>query len=196
MPLVSVVIPTYDRAAMVVEAVNSVLAQSLSDLEVLVVDDGSTDDTESAVRSLRDSRLRYMAKGNGGPGAARNFGIAQVAGKYLAFLDSDDLWPPNYLAVMVGRLEERRDFGGAYSAIRVFNGDGGVEETRVLGDRSGWIAADLFRRGFIWPSGSVFRSAVWKDFRFDEALNKTCEDGDAFLRLSLREQFLFVPESR
>ncbi|HPD46881.1 MAG TPA: glycosyltransferase [Anaerohalosphaeraceae bacterium] len=81
MPLVSVVIPTYDRAVTVVEAVNSVLAHSLSDLEVLVVDDGSTDNTESAVRALGDGRVQYMAKANGGPGAARNFGIARATAR-------------------------------------------------------------------------------------------------------------------
>ncbi len=92
-PLVSVVIPTYNRAQMVSEAVRSVLEQTFGDLEVIVVDDGSTDGTREALKPHAD-KIRYLRQENSGVSAARNRGIAEARGSLIAFLDSDDLWLP------------------------------------------------------------------------------------------------------
>jgi hypothetical protein len=97
-PLVSVVVPTYDRAALVGEAIASALAQDIDDLEVVVVDDGSTDGTREVV-SRFDSRVRYLRQRNRGAAAARNLGVAAARGRYVAFLDSDDVWVPEKLSV-------------------------------------------------------------------------------------------------
>ena len=94
--LVSVVIPTYNRAAKVVEAVRSVLGQEQVDLEVIVIDDGSTDTTAQALGPWLD-RIRYIRKENGGVSSARNRGIREATGKWVAFLDSDDVWQPGKL---------------------------------------------------------------------------------------------------
>ena len=91
MPLFSVIIPTYNRAALLREALDSVFAQSFTDYEVIVVDDGSTDETAAVVASY-GSRIRYFQQQNQGPGAARNLGAKYATGEYIAFLDSDDLW--------------------------------------------------------------------------------------------------------
>lgn len=91
--LFSVVIPTYNRADLLREALDSVLAQEFKEFEVIVVDDGSTDDTESVVRSY-GKRIQFLQQQNSGPGAARNLGIKQARGKFVTFLDSDDLWFP------------------------------------------------------------------------------------------------------
>jgi glycosyltransferase involved in cell wall biosynthesis len=191
----SVIIPTYNRSAVVREAIFSVLAQTDPDVEVLVIDDGSTDDTRAAVEEFRDGRVRYFYKTNGGPASARNFGLSKAGGEYIAFLDSDDLWPANYLEVMISRLETNGKFGAAYSPITVQYPDGRkLESYKRPGGKSGSIALDLFRHGFVWTSGAVFRGSVWKDFYFDEILDKTSEDSDAFLRLSVRTAFLFVPD--
>ncbi|MCJ7484181.1 MAG: glycosyltransferase family 2 protein, partial [Thermodesulfovibrionales bacterium] len=172
----------------------SVLAQTVHELEVIVVDDGSEDDTVGVVRSLNDSRLRYFYKTNGGAASARNLGLSKANGGYIAFLDSDDLWPDNYLEVMINHLESSSTFGAAYCAITVIYPDGRkvISHKRPAG-KSGWITLDLFKRGFIWTSAAVFKSSAWKDFYFDELL-KTSEDSDAFLRLSMHTQFLFVPD--
>jgi hypothetical protein len=98
MPLFSVIIPTYNRAALLREALDTVFAQTFTDYEVIVVDDGSTDETTSVV-SRYGGRIRFFKQQNQGPGAARNLGIANARGKYIAFLDSDDIWCPWTLQV-------------------------------------------------------------------------------------------------
>ena len=95
-PLVSVVIPVYDGAAFIAQTLDSVLRQSWPRLEVIVVDDGSTDETPERVRPFRD-RILYLRQENRGGGAARNAGVAASRGDYLAFLDQDDLWAPEKL---------------------------------------------------------------------------------------------------
>lgn len=107
-PRVSVVIPAYNRGDVVGAAIDSARAQTVSDIEIIVVDDGSTDDTESVVRSYDDSRVRYLSHGeNRGRSAARNTGIDAARGEYVAFLDSDDRWLAHKLERQLARLESR-----------------------------------------------------------------------------------------
>lgn len=104
---VSAVVPTYNRAHLVGEAIRSVLAQSLPVCEVIVVDDGSTDGTKEAVGRLSDANpglIRYIRQENAGPGAARNRGIREASGDWVAFQDSDDLWLPEKIAWQVDFL--------------------------------------------------------------------------------------------
>jgi glycosyltransferase involved in cell wall biosynthesis len=178
---------------MVKEAVSSVLAQTEPDLEVVVVDDGSEDDTRKVIKAIEDGRVKYFYKDNGGTSSARNYGLSKAKGDYIAFLDHDDLWPENYLDVMVSHLENNSEFGAAYSPITAVYPDGRkVESYKRPKGKSGWLTLDLFRRGFIWTSATVIRKSVLKDFCFDESLRRSYEDGDYFLRLSTRCQFLFV----
>ena len=107
-PAVSVIVPLYQSRAYVAAALDSVLAQTLGDLEVIVVDDGSTDGGGEIVRGYveREPRVRYMREENAGPAAARNVGIAAARGAAVAFLDSDDLWLPEKLARQLPLLRE------------------------------------------------------------------------------------------
>lgn len=104
---VSVVIPTYNRGDLIAETIRSVLAQTVAPVEVIVVDDGSTDDTRSAVAAFAP-RVRYVAKQNGGVSAARNHGAELATGRWLAFTDSDDLWHPRKLEVQLAALAAAR----------------------------------------------------------------------------------------
>lgn len=195
MPKVSVIIPTYNRSALMKETIASVLRQTLNDLEIIVVDDGSTDNTRAVVKRIKDDRVKYFYKDNGGAASARNLGLSKARGDYVAFLDSDDLWPENYLEVMLSYLENNNEFGAGYSPITVLYPDGSkIKSYKRPEGKSGWITPDLFKSSFVWPSAAVFRSSAWKYFYFDEALKKTSEDSDAFLRLSMHTQFLFVPD--
>ena len=100
-PFFSVIIPTYNRAGLIGLTLNSVLAQELPDWELLVVDDGSQDDTAAVVRPyLADARVQYLPKQNAERGAARNYGLVRACGEYVLFLDSDDLLHPNHLATL------------------------------------------------------------------------------------------------
>jgi len=190
---VSVIIPTYNRSSLVKDAVCSVLAQTEPDLEVIVVDDGSTDDTREVVEDLQDGRVNYFYKVNGGPASARNYGLSRAKGDYIAFLDHDDLWPENYLEVMLSRLANNSEFRAAYSPITVIYPDGRkVKSYKKPEGKSGWITLDLFKHGFVWTSAALIWREVLENFAFDESLKRSYEDGDFFLRLSTRSQFLFV----
>jgi len=118
--LVSVVVPSYNRARVVGQTLDSVLAQTVRALEIIVVDDGSTDDTEAAIRPYRDRGVIYVRTANQGLAAARNTGMLMARGEYVAWLDSDDLWNPEKLAVQLAFLRRHPDtvlIGSDFSAF-------------------------------------------------------------------------------
>ncbi|MHC5183918.1 MAG: glycosyltransferase family 2 protein, partial [Planctomycetota bacterium] len=193
MPKVTVIIPTYNRSDIIDQTVRSVLDQTVRDIEVIVVDDGSTDDTRQVVEAIADPRLRYFCKPNGGPADARNFGLERASGEFIAFLDHDDYWSSTFLGTMTNKLEKHPDYGLVYSPLIEVWPDGRRKESYGI-KKSGWITLDFFRQGGVWTSASVMRKEVLKDFRYDKALNRSYEDGDFFLRLSVHCQFLFTPE--
>ena len=128
-PRVSVVIPTYNRAAKVQNAIDSVLAQTFSDLEVIVVDDGSSDGTGEILAETYGDRIRYYAQENQGASAARNKGIAEARGEWIAFLDSDDRWKKEKLEWQFKALERNGSkCGGCYTDVQFFN----HPETRTM----------------------------------------------------------------
>src|SRR5690348_8762870 len=98
---VSVIIPTYDRRELVARAIRTVLEQTVKVLEVIVVDDGSTDGTDRALASEFGESIRYVRQPNAGVSAARNAGLALARGRYLAFLDSDEVWMPDKVALQI-----------------------------------------------------------------------------------------------
>lgn len=126
-PAVSVVIPTYQRIATLRAAIDSVLAQTMGDVELIVVDDGSTDGTAEAVRSLAEPRLVLLRhETNRGAAAARNTGIAAARGGWVALLDSDDVWTPDKLARQLARLRAAPDPVGAATTDFVLSRNGGA----------------------------------------------------------------------
>ncbi len=131
-PVVSVIIPVYNGAAYLAEALDSVLAQDYQPLEVIVVDDGSTDRTAEIARSY--PAVRYLAQTNQGHGAARNTGIAAAQGELIAFLDADDLWAPHKLSLQVGHLIAHPDLGYTISHLRILI-EPGVAKPAWLNDR-------------------------------------------------------------
>ncbi|MGE5294771.1 MAG: glycosyltransferase family 2 protein [Solirubrobacterales bacterium] len=130
-PRVSVIIPTYNRATYVPRAIDSVLSQKYRDLEIIVVDDGSKDNTREVVAAY-GAPVRYIFQENQGPGAARNQGIRVAAGAYLAFLDSDDVWMPTFLEKTVSALDEHPEVGVATTGIYL-----GYKDRKVIGHLDG-----------------------------------------------------------
>lgn len=142
-PLVSVVIPTYNKPALLLKALDSVFAQALTDYEVIVVNDGSTDDTVLRLQPLAD-RLRLITQSNQGIGAARNRGIAEARGKYVALLDHDDWWLPEKLSTQVAFLERAPDCIAAVVPYATSTApDRPVVDPRDVTDASNHIARPL-----------------------------------------------------
>lgn len=104
-PLISIIIPTYNRAHILSKTIKSVLEQSYKNFELLICDDGSTDETERLVKSIKDTRIIYLKQENKGPGAARNLGLKNAKGEIIAFLDSDDEWLPKHLEYCIEFFE-------------------------------------------------------------------------------------------
>ncbi len=102
----SVIIPAYNAALYIKNSIDSILNQTFSDFEILVVDDGSIDDTEKIVNIIKDERIRYIRQSNGGVSSARNTGIRNARGEYVCFLDADDLWKPNHLEVVLNLINK------------------------------------------------------------------------------------------
>lgn len=152
--LVSVVIPTYNRAARLLRAVGSALAQTHPDVEVVVVDDGSTDGTHDVLteRMSGDSRVRYLDRPNGGPAAARNTGLDAARGDYVAFLDSDDEWLPWKLEFELACLDRLPAAGMVWTDMRAVDGDG-----RMIADR---YLRTMYRHYADIRLASVFSGAI------------------------------------
>jgi glycosyltransferase involved in cell wall biosynthesis len=198
MATVSIIIPTFNRSKLLAECVNSLLAQNYAGMEIIVVDDGSTDDTNSTVLEItqKHKNVRYYSRPHLGAPAARNFGLANAAGEFICFFDSDDLWPADYIETMVNALKASPDFGAVYSRItRYNNGEIAGQYGSMVNPPCGFITADLFSgKPFILPSSTIFRKDVWTDIFWDEAL-KNRQDFDMFLRISTRTKFMYVPKT-
>jgi len=197
MKSVSVVVPAFNHATFLPEALESVFAQSVPPREVIVVDDGSTDGT-AEVLSRYGGRVRVVRQLNRGVAAARNVGAAAASGDLLAFLDADDAWLPAKLERQVARLAAGPEFGLVHCGMEEVDGQGRHLGVRVDG-MQGWVSQEmlLFRRGVILGAGStamVRRGAFWELGGFDERLS-TSADWDLCYRVGRRYQVGFVPEA-
>ncbi|HVV51583.1 MAG TPA: glycosyltransferase family 2 protein [Polyangia bacterium] len=159
-PLVSVVIPTYNRGQMVLTAIGSALGQTYPSKEVVVVDDGSTDDTEAVVRQAYgdDARVRYVKKPNGGPASARNAGFAHTRGDYVALLDSDDTWHPWKLAAQIRCMERYPALGMTWTDMEMIDPAGQVADPAYL--RTMYHAYTLFSTDQIFTESVALREVV------------------------------------
>jgi glycosyltransferase involved in cell wall biosynthesis len=184
-PLVSVIIPTYNRATMVTRAVESVLAQTFTDYELIVVDDGSTDETEKVLSEYRD-HINFLQQPNRGVSAARNYGIRSAVGQLIAFLDSDDLWLPEKLSRQTRFFKHRPEALICQTEeIWIRNGRR-VNPKKRHQKLSGDIFVPSLELCLVSPSAVMLRRALFDEIGlFDEAL-PACEDYDLWLRISSR----------
>ena len=200
-PVVSVIIPTYNRADLLPETLASVLGQTLADIEVLVVDDGSTDDTAGVVAAMADSRLRYIKNEYTGlPAAGRNVGIRAAKADLLAFVDSDDLWLPEKLAVQARHLDEHPEVRWCFTHHGFLDHTTGEVEPCPLPE----IPAPGVRRfacllGVNYvpsPTVLVRRRLLERTGFFDEAPElRFVEDWELWLRLEAASPGVFLPQT-
>ena len=206
LPLVSVVIPTYNSAQYLPQTIESVLSQSWQNFEIIIVDDGSTDNTQEVVGAFNSNKIRYIRQENsGGPSRPRNVGIHHARGKYISLLDSDDLMSRNKLAEAVSFLERYSDLGLVFANFEVCNERGDsfpgtfLDEfptfwelpKKQVGEK--WFIIEsalayktLLCENFIGTSGTVVPKEVFLSVgKFDENIAGP-EDRDMWLRISRR----------
>lgn len=183
--MISVIIPTFNRSALVREAVASVLAQEDVALEVIVVNDGSSDDTFAALAAF-GSAIHSVSKAHGGVSSARNAGIRAAKGEWLAFLDSDDLWLPQKLRKQLAFLGEHPEFKICQTEeIWVRNGQK-LNPKEYHRKPRGYCFPQLLERCLVSPSAVVIHREIFRDVGlFDESL-PACEDYDLWLRVGCR----------
>jgi len=183
MPLASVIIPTFNRRALVAEAIASALAQEGADFELIVVDDGSTDGTEAALAPIRD-QLRFLSQTNRGVSAARNTGARVARGEWLAFLDSDDIWLPDRLCAQMAFVREHPETRICQTGeIWIRNGVR-VNPCNHHRKPDGDVFLPSLQRCLVSPSAVMIRRDLFEAAGgFDESL-PACEDYDLWLRLA------------
>lgn len=201
---VSVIIPAHNAAAWISESLDSVLRQTYVHWEIIVVDDGSTDNTGKIVESYcaRDDRIRLLTQTiNRGPATARNIGMLAARGDYLAFLDADDLWLTTKLEKQVASLQTKRDVGACYTWFETVNDHRQVIQQWKDLRRTFWHnpvdAFALARGNYVCGSASsvmIRRTLIETVGLFDESMRGS-EDLDYWYRIALHTSFCLVPEA-
>jgi len=192
---IAVVIPTYNRAGYLVTAIDSALAQSRAPDEIVVVDDGSTDDT-AAVVARYGPKIRYVRKDNGGEASARNRGVREAGATWIAFLDSDDAWEPEALERLEAAARSYPDAGLIAMRARVLSADG-ARTRRIYGKKS--PGPRFSTRSLLWGDAGgvqmpmVRRALILAAGGFDESL-PSATDCDLWLRLSFTTGMVAIPE--
>ena len=184
MPRISVIVPTFNRSHLVSQAIASVLSQTFEDIQLVVVDDGSSDNTEAVLRLIADTRLHYLRQMNLGVSAARNVGIQIADGDLIAFLDSDDVCMPDRFLHEIAVLQDEPDTGLVYGWYLV---DGGDENPRrLIKSRSQTVQLSDLLLGpvFHWSTTLIRRSWLEMAGGFDERL-RVGGDWDLSIRLHL-----------
>jgi len=192
MPKVSIIIPTYNRLPMLKEAVDSVLAQDFEDFELIVVDDGSTDGTAGEMTEYGGRVKLLQHQQTRGVSTARNYGINHAKGKYISFLDSDDLWVKGKLKIQVNFLDENPHYPLCYTDEIWIRKGKRVNPMLKHTKYSGWILEKCLPLCTISPSSVMMRKTLFSRVGlFDEAL-PVCEDYDFWLRVSVRFPIFFI----
>jgi glycosyltransferase involved in cell wall biosynthesis len=191
--MISVIIPTYNRAGFLKRAVSSVLAQSFREIELIIVDDGSTDETRRVVQSFNDKRLTCYYQQNKGVSSARNLGISKASGEYIAFLDSDDYWLPTKLGC---QLRFMREGGFRISQTEeVWVRKGKRVNPMVKHQKPcGWIFEKSLELCLVSPSCVLMEKNLIQKFNFNESL-MACEDYDLWLKISLEHPVALLPRA-
>ncbi len=212
MTLFSVIIPSYNRPLMTVDAVNSVLGQTFSDYEIIVVDDGSTDNTEEVLHRFND-RIKYHKQINSGVASARNQGISLSTGQYICYLDSDDLWHPEKLAIYKSAIDSHPEIAFFFSDFHkhdvslpepytLSNSDmfpyiydlANKHEGKIYTIEGESLLRLLFKGYPLYPSTFAVRRDVHEHFRWDPGILKS-EDFNFVLKVSRQYGFAYLSQS-
>ena len=192
MALVSICIPTYNRKDYLKETLDSISAQTYKDYEIVIVDDGSTDGTGEMIRQI-DLPVKYYWQENAGDAAARNKLIELTQGRYITFIDSDDLLMPDALKRMMEVISREKEDVVVYGPYLRIDQNGNIYGRCRRRLHSGYVTKYLFEDIFIHSCGSMFPKRILRGTAFDTSL-KVCSDYALWLRLSLKYRFIALPE--
>jgi glycosyltransferase involved in cell wall biosynthesis len=194
-PIVTVVIPAFNAESYITEALASIRAQTLRDIEVVVVDDGSSDGTvRMAARFARDLDLTVLTQTNAGPAAARNAGIRRARGRYCAFLDADDLMLPDRLAAQADLLDREADMALVYTDVMTFDDRGIIHRTRraYSDPRGGMVLDHLLLDNFITTSTVMAPTSRLIEVGLFGEARRVSEDFELWLKMAARWQVGFI----
>ena len=194
--MVSVIIPVYNGEKFIKDAINSVIEQTYDEIEIIVVDDGSYDNTMEIVRSF--GNVRYFYRENKGVSASRNFGMSVAKGRYIAFLDADDLYTPDKIKKQAELLECNTDIDVVYNDCKVVGKDLKVinilKGEYVLENQADFTAALLFRQIVPVPASIMIRKkCISGGIAYDERYTNA-EDYDFIIKLAEGHKFFYLPE--
>jgi len=188
---VSVIVPTYNRADLISETIESILNQTYKNFELIIVDDGSTDNTEKVIRKFKDNRIKYIKTDYSGvPARPRNIGIKKAKGEYIAFLDSDDMWLPEKLEKQIKVFQASNETAMLYTRFRTIEGE--IISNRIFPEngmyKSGNMFKSIYLRNLIACSSVMIKRSVLDQvglFNTDPNLI-AIEDADLWLRIALK----------
>lgn len=189
-PLVSIIMPTYNREKYLPFAIDSVITQTFNNFEMIIVDDGSSDNTKQLIEQYKnDKRIRYFYQENQGQSVARNVGLKQANGKYICFLDSDDLFMPEKLAKQVAFLENNPEIAITHSDEELIDENGHVFSTYNMERYSGILYEKLLIDNCISITTAMVRRECFEELgMFDETV-KVADDYELWLRFSTKYKF-------
>ena len=188
-PFFSIIIPTYNREAFILETLQSFVNQEYENFEIIVVDDGGTDNTKEVVSTLDDHRIKYYWKENEERAIARNFGANKATGKYLNFFDSDDIAYPKHLYVAKEVIDEHDNPNVFHLGFELGTRERKIiRRTHNLGDKG---KMKLFEYCYLNPNSVFVKKSVWEEVKFKEERNLiVSEDWLFFLQLSMRYEWM------
>ena len=195
MPKVSVVVTIYNSMSYFPEALNSVLGQTLTDLEVIVVDDGSTDQPTDWLNTVDDSRIRYVAQANQGVSVARNTGISHAQGEYIALLDGDDLWDATKLEKQVELMDRDSTIGLVHTWLALIDEKSHPTGRVMKPDKEGRVWKDIVERNMVACSSAMVRRCCFDTVGVFDASLSVAEDWDLWIRIAADYPFAVIKEA-
>lgn len=196
MPFFSIIIPVYNKEKFVEHTLKSVLSQTFSDFEIIIVNDGSTDGSESKVQQFHDPRIRYYSKKNEGVSIARNFGIEKSSADFICFLDADDFWHPDFLEVMHSYIHEipnQKVFASAIeieTAKTIFPAQYAIKKSNAF-EIVNYFEASI-KESVIWTSAVVLHKSVFEKSGLFDPKIRIAEDTDLWIRVGLHYPVVFI----
>lgn len=189
MPFFSAIIPVFNKESFLENTINSVLQQSFSDFELIVVNDGSTDGSMAIIEKFSDPRIRFFTKENGGVSSARNLGLQKASAKYISFLDADDYWYPNFLEEMASCIQEFPEHHVFSAAVEVETENLVLPSQYSISKKNDRVVVNYFEASMkttaICTSCAVFKRSVFEKVGIFDPRLKSGQDTDMWIRIGL-----------